>query len=463
MCVNIESKSNLHRFYGRQTLLFVALLFILLLFFSCFTSTFNGVSPFASGRSDKIVGNETELREAINNAPSKKSFTIALNNDITLTGSSLTIPANKNIILTSSKATGYCKLIGTAYATSQFVVGEYSVSTITVNGDGVLELDGVSVTHTCHYGGYVVTVDEHGQFIMRKGLISRGIGGVYTNGVFLMYGGEISGNVAMSGGGVFNRGVFKMFGGKILDNSAGNYGGGIYNEANGTFEMSGGVISGNTASEGGGIINYGGVVFIEYNFTDDRTQEVVGYNQYEGGFTLSGGVISGNTAYRGGGVGNNGVFIMSGGLISGNTAEKGGGVYNFFHSIVNLTSGGVISGNTAEMGGGVCIDDDFNMSGGVISGNTAQKGGGVYVGNGIFKSAGGKISDNTAPMSNDVYIENGAFESNSDQASNNVIICVCLAVVIAGVVATYLFLYFKKKDHNSKNKRLINVGEMNKI
>ena len=91
MWVNVE-KFNLRHFCGKRGLLFIALLFTTALVFSCFTSnTFGSVSHFVSGSSDKIVSNETELREAINNAPTK-AYTIALNNDITLTESTLNIP-----------------------------------------------------------------------------------------------------------------------------------------------------------------------------------------------------------------------------------------------------------------------------------------------------------------------------------------------------------------------------------
>jgi len=425
MRVNIGRKIYSRRFYGRRGLLFVTLLILTVLFFSCFISTFKGVSPFVLGAPDKSVNNETDLRTAINNAPTNHQFTIALNNDIAITEFTLEIPANKDIVLTSNKASGYYKLTGTAHGTSPFIVGDLSVSTITVNSAGILTLDGIEVTHACGYPGYAVTVGEKGQFILHNGLISSNIGGVYNGGVFLMYDGMISGNSAINGGGVYNRGVFKMFGGEISDNSAWQNGGGVYNEV--TFEMSGGKISGNTANHGGGIYNWGGATGIDYQFTSSATKEFIGYTgQSVGGFILLNGVITCNTAWRGGGVCNFGVFNMgdgsisdntatvsgggvyngdsiamgnfemSGGKISANTAVKGGGVYNFFYSIVSLSGNGVISGNTAELGGGVCMDSDFNMIGGEISGNNADNGGGVYIGNGVFKLSAGKISKNIA-------------------------------------------------------------------
>jgi len=126
-------------------------------------------------------------------------------------------------------------------------------------------------------------------------------GGVYIggNGVFIMNGGEISGNTASAflpssaswgwtpysyGGGVYMiSGTFTMNGGKISGNTASSassysssdgssYGGGVYVQS-GTFIMSGGEISGNTSSSG-----YGGIYL------------------YRGSFCMSGGVIYGYNA-----------------------------------------------------------------------------------------------------------------------------------------------------------------------
>ena len=227
---------NFHSFHGKRGLLFIVLLFTLSLVFSCFTSAVDNVSPFVSGSSDKIVSTDAELREAVNNAPTKKSFTIALNNDIILT-ETLDIPANKNITLTSSKtAEEYCKLIGDIHKESgNPLVWSHivRVSTITVNAKGVLEFDGIVVTSTGS-NDYAVTVDEAGQFILHKGLISKHMCGVVNNGLFLLYDGEISDNV----GGVDNRGVFRMFGGEITNNKLLDMsgGGGVSNDEGGTFE-----------------------------------------------------------------------------------------------------------------------------------------------------------------------------------------------------------------------------------
>jgi flagellar basal body-associated protein FliL len=279
MGINVKSKLR-----GSSKFLLLTTL-IVVLFASCFGSIFSNVSPFVSGDPDKTVSNEVELKNAVNSAPFKE-YTIALNNDITLT-EALRIPVDKDITLTSNKAGGYYKLIGAEGA-----------STIFVDGGGVLRLDGIIVTH-----------------VKNAGPVG---GGVYVeaNGQLIMHGGEISGNIVIDygdprtptahGGGVFNRGVFELYGGKISENGVtcmgskgGGSGGGVRNV--GTFTMFDGEISNNNAQvSGGGVYN-------------------------TGTFTMSGGKITNNSAvYWGGGVSNFGVFERLGGVISDNTADASG-------------------------------------------------------------------------------------------------------------------------------------------
>jgi hypothetical protein len=54
---------------------FVSLLFVVVLFFSCFVSVFSGgVFPFVLGASDRVVSTERELRNAVNTVLSKVVF-----------------------------------------------------------------------------------------------------------------------------------------------------------------------------------------------------------------------------------------------------------------------------------------------------------------------------------------------------------------------------------------------------
>jgi hypothetical protein len=235
-------------FSKKKFLVFISLLFMVSLVFSCFISVFSDVSSFAIGMPVKIVGNEAELKNAISTAQTGSSVVIALDNNITLT-ETLTITAKKDITLTSNRDNGFYALIGAD--------GD---STITVDGEGLLVLDGVIVTHVNSGKGSGVVVGQHGQFIMNSGEISGNIadfgGGVCNRGVFNMTGGVISNNLAFAGGGVNNWHYFNMTGGTLTHNTA-EYGGGVYNNPiRGIFfDRRGGIISGNTAMYGDSDVN----------------------------------------------------------------------------------------------------------------------------------------------------------------------------------------------------------------
>ncbi|MDE7360361.1 MAG: hypothetical protein K2N38_00325 [Oscillospiraceae bacterium] len=135
-------------------------------------------------------------------------------------------------------------------------------------------------TKTYYENASAVEVDEECSFIMNGGTISGNNaisgGAVKVYGSFTMNGGTISGNTAYSGGGVDLLGTFIMNGGTISGNTATTDGGGVYIAlfSSYSFTMNGGTISGNTAGkEGGGV-----------------------YQQDEGKITLNGNVkITGNT------------------------------------------------------------------------------------------------------------------------------------------------------------------------
>ena len=294
---------NGYRDSSRRTLLVVSLVVVALLLSSLLVYVWFGVNA-----KQIHVRNEVELRRAVDNARSGVSVNIILDSDISLLDGPLVIPYEKNITLSSNSNTEFFKLIGT-----------YGYSTIFVDGNkfsklgGVLIINGIIVTHPADYNSgdvdaFGVTVGSGGTFILLDGEISNNVGtgacGVQNSGVFEMYGGIISSNIATYyGGGVYNVGIFKMFGGEIVYNTA-RQGGGVFMGTMGHFEMYGGVISGNTATEAGGGVHA------------------------SSSFSMMGGVISGNTARNGGGVYldytySNGSFYRSGGEISGNTAEWG--------------------------------------------------------------------------------------------------------------------------------------------
>ena len=188
-----------------------------------------------------------------------------------------------------------------------------------------------------------------------------------------------------NGRGVYNyAGIFKMYGGSITDNVATSSGGGVYNYSipnpfAGTtikayFYMYGGSISKNKAASGGGIYNLGGNVY------------------------MYGGSVTGNEAESsGGGVytvtcgeSNSPQFEMSGtASITNNKAVTGSGVYSY--------SGGYGSGGT------------FSMSdNAAITSNTATNSGAVYMESGtLYTYNSAKITDNTKDdgTASNVYLE----------------------------------------------------------
>ncbi|MCL2643296.1 MAG: hypothetical protein FWD52_07285 [Candidatus Bathyarchaeota archaeon] len=395
MCLNVKNRDNFRCYHGKT--FFISLLLVAALFSPCFTPTYsNCVSPFVSGTPDRTVNNETELKNAVNNAPSKTSTTITLNKDISLSAT-LTIPTNKDITLTSASTAKFFKLIGgdlDVYFAPDYWPSRGAV--ITVEGGAVLRLDGISVSNPENYR-WVAAVS------------------VSAAGTFILYNGEISGS------GVSNSGVFTMSGGTISN----CIGGGVGNSGYGTFSMSGGEISNNPSF---GVVNSN----IHNGVTGERAS---------GTFSMSGGVIRNN---YGGGVLNSGVFSMSGGEISNNQAtwdggnylESGGGVAN---SGVFSMSGGEISNNQAVYGGGVYNwpDGNFNLSEkGIISNNNAQTGGGVYS-VGTFNRRNGVIFDNTANQYSDIYPDN-------DDITGYVVRIVSIGVIVSVIIGG-LFFYFKKE------------------
>ena len=279
---------------------------------------------------------------------------------------------------------------------------------ILITGNVTLCLNGYSIT--CDAGADtsnpvpVITVSETGCFTLTNCRsqtywdykITHTEGkygcGVYNEGTFNMYGGNITGNMAINYAGVYNKGTFNMYGGKISDNKS------VGNESS-TFND----------GEGGGVYN-----------GDPLTVDTTA------AFTMYGGTISGNTAVKGGGVYNKGTFELSGGTISGNTAAQGGGVYSWGSGTTFTMSGGVIGGtkensvNTAEYyGGGVSNQDgsEFTMSGGLIAGNTVTNsdigaGGGVF-NNAKFTMSGGKIGDSEAGKNTSANLGGGVYTSGT--------------------------------------------------
>jgi len=324
------------------------------------------------------------------NANSNNKYTIEVSGYEQISSAILSFNGKNNIIIII-KSTGAERIIEIASNGTLFTID----NGVTLTLENNITLKGKTGNNSS-----LIRVNNGGTLIMNTGSRITGntnstyhhadtdigilAGGVFTNGTFIMNGGEIFNNTSSeSGSGVYVYGynsTFTMNGGKIYDNRVFVY--------NANFTMNGGEISNS------------GVSVI-----------------YSGVFILNNGKITGSNGNSGVSIG--GTFIMNDGEISGN---YGGGVTLSNNAIFTM-KGGKITGNDTHSGGGVNVGGGtFSMTGGEISGNTAfdyfPKGGGVYIQRGTFNKTGGIIygyNENDIIKSNKV-ISSGIVENNRGHA-----------------------------------------------
>lgn len=230
--------------------------------------------------------------------------------------------------------TGVSDVTGLKEGGYYYLIKNVTVSETWHPEDGVtLCLNGYKITAS-KKGMTVIDVEENKTFTLTD---STGKGEITHK-----Y--ETSGNF---GRGVIVNGIFNMYGGNITDNRTSanyednrlTYGAGVYVTTGSTFNMYGGKITSNCSYSGGG------GVYVDYTYSDKcRTQ-----------FNMYGGEISGNSCIYGssGGVSvNGGEFTMSGGSITGN-ADYGVFIADYRNNVGNTypatftVSGTVnITGNT---------------------------------------------------------------------------------------------------------------------
>lgn len=221
---------------------------------------------------------------------------------------------------------------------------------IQVKPGGTVTLESGQIANCTAVNNGAAVLVENGTFVMNGGTIkdNDAVSGaaVYVksgSSTFTMNGGEITENTGRTGIVYNNGGTASIYGGKLTGNKVNNVGGAI-SQASGTTSIAGSPdapveIADNTATQqGGGIYVGGGTVRITNatisgnKTTAARTGTVT--QSAGGGIFVDGGILSigtganitGNTAVRGGGVyANGGTVKMMGGLITGNSASYAGG------------------------------------------------------------------------------------------------------------------------------------------
>ncbi|MCW5201474.1 hypothetical protein VU12_00855, partial [Desulfobulbus sp. US4] len=185
-------------------------------------------------------------------------------------------------------------------------------------------------------------------------------GGILNYGTVTLIYSTVSGNsTEQYGGGIYNLGTLTLSHSTISDNWA-NFGGGIYNNSNGTVTLTDSTVSSNNTGHqpgiGGGIFNNGGKI------------------------TLTNSTVSGNLAdIRGGGIYNSAYMMLINSTVTGNRTSgsygEGGGIYN--NSTLTLTNATVSENLAGGIGGGI-YNNSWNKTtffSSIISGNQASGGG----------------------------------------------------------------------------------------
>lgn len=224
--------------------------------------------------------------------------------------------------------------------------------------------------------GGAVYIAEGGMAVMTDGTIENNTayigGGVYTEGEFILNGGNIQGNIAQG----------KTLQAGASGNSENDYfhsaGGGVMVAKNGTMNMIGGIVQSNKAYHGAGIsLGSDSSGFVEK--ADDDLE-----------FTMTGGTITGNNSENSGG----GLFVQE----NFEAEIMAGAITN------NISDGGLFGGGGIYVNGGKQLNGNYQngrltLKNVVITDNAASSGGGIAgcpsAEVEIYLQDGGVITDNT--------------------------------------------------------------------
>ena len=387
-----------------------------------------------------IVDSWEALRAAVNAAPVDQPYTIHIGSSFSATGNAITIPAGRDITLTSTRqglsVYNVRTLTQARSGQRHFIVGVNSSLTLCRNIQlhGGMRAGGVQVNgggeFVMNYGSTISDIRDHASIVllgsgtnvttqarmkMYGGVIidnrahTTGVVEIGINSILVMKNNsEISNNEAVSTFTTSNTGsvvllsetsIVEMHDTSAIRNNIeasflasgdpGRRAGGVL-MINGFFTMYGGSIANNDSlshgshSTGGVHIMNGTFIMHDGSITGNEHGglRMVSVNA---NLIMNGGEISNNGRGRFNGSGvHGGTFVMNDGLIYNNRWH---GV-----SLSNFTmNGGSISNND---GSGVS-DGVFTMNGGTIDRNNQS---GVDIGGGLFTMTDGTISNNSHPQ-----------------------------------------------------------------
>ncbi len=259
--------------------------------------------------------------------------------------------------------------------------GSALTSQISISGNNAVSVFAVSNNATVTLRGVTVI----------NGSATNGAGGSVASGSTLNVDRCIfSGNVASNfGGGIYNTGTLNITTSRFTNNRA-SWGGGLENRA--TLTVTDTTFSSNTATSGGaGIETYGGAVTINRSAFTNNTSTNGGAIGSGGGFqsdpgtgnvlltnvTFSGNLAGGSADDGGGGIMSYGgtLFLTNVTLANNTSASHGGGISTAsgYATTINLNNS-IISGNTRSSGTaddlyGTFNSQDYNLIG-VLTGTT---------------------------------------------------------------------------------------------
>lgn len=189
-----------------------------------------------------------------------------------------------------------------------------------------------------------------------------------------------SNSTSSSGGAIFNQGKVRFENCKFESNSAEGDGGIINNEKDANLEMIESKILNNASKgDGGAIINWGNLTFINSRFTANSARKDGGVvNVQSGSLKIIDCSFDKNNAFDGASIFNRGDLEISNSGFEENASKKDGGVLNTYDGRIQI-SNSLFKGNTASDGGAIysrqgsahisnCkfIDNSADINGGAI-------------------------------------------------------------------------------------------------